>query len=117
MTRNAAHLWSWCRVRRGCSSGVAVRKLERAGLQFPAGFHLYPTMANKINSRGQISGMATDLNDGTIHAFLATPADRAESDTVARQKETRATPKVTLPENVRRMLLRGLGFRGIRAER
>jgi probable HAF family extracellular repeat protein len=73
---------------------------------FPAGFYLYPTMANKINSRGQIAGMSTDLNDGTIHAFLATPIHGAANGTVARRNGTRVAPKVTLPENVRRMVLR-----------
>jgi hypothetical protein len=35
-------------------------------------------MANKINERGQISGMATVLSGphaGDIHAFLATPVE------------------------------------------
>ncbi|MGA7313089.1 MAG: hypothetical protein WBX22_03880 [Silvibacterium sp.] len=38
--------------------------------------HLRATMANKINERGQISGMATVLSGpdtGKVHAFLATP--------------------------------------------
>ena len=40
--------------------------------------HLHATMANKINDRGQISGMATVLSGpdtGKIHAFLATPVN------------------------------------------
>jgi probable HAF family extracellular repeat protein len=42
---------------------------------FPASSNLYATMANEINERGQISGMAIVLNGpqaGDIHAFLAT---------------------------------------------
>ena len=43
---------------------------------FPASSYLSPTMANKINDRGQISGMATVMSgpdEGKVHAFLATP--------------------------------------------
>ena len=43
-----------------------------------ANLHLHATMANKINDRGQISGMATVLtgpDTGKIHAFLATPVN------------------------------------------
>jgi len=42
--------------------------------------HLHATMANKINDRGQISGMATVLSGpdtGKIHAFLATPVNES----------------------------------------
>lgn len=45
---------------------------------FPAGSNLSPTMANKINDRGQISGMATVMSgpdEGKVHAFLATPVN------------------------------------------
>src|SRR5262249_12765356 len=45
---------------------------------FPASANLFATMANKINDRGQISGMATVVSGphaGDIHAFLATPSD------------------------------------------
>jgi probable HAF family extracellular repeat protein len=40
--------------------------------------HLRATMANKINERGQISGMATVLSGpdtGKVHGFLATPVN------------------------------------------
>ena len=73
---------------------------------FPAGFYLFPTMANKINASGQISGMATDLNDGTIHAFLATPVHSGESAAV--RSGTAAAPRVKLPDSARQVLLRGL---------
>jgi hypothetical protein len=65
-------------------------------------------MANKINARGQISGMATDLKTGAIHAFLATPVDGG-SGTATPQNEAAAIPKVNLPENVRRILMQSLG--------
>jgi hypothetical protein len=44
---------------------------------FPASASLFATMANKINERGQVSGMASVLSGpdaGNIHAFLATHA-------------------------------------------
>ena len=43
-------------------------------------------MANKINERGQISGMATVLSGphaGDIHAFLATPVNESVGTSVA----------------------------------
>src|SRR5271156_784363 len=42
---------------------------------FPASSNLLPTMANQINSAGQIAGMGTVLSGphaGETHAFLAT---------------------------------------------
>jgi hypothetical protein len=47
---------------------------------FPASSNLFATMANKINERGQISGMAIVLSGpdaGNIHAFLATAVNQA----------------------------------------
>lgn len=83
---------------------------------FPPGYHLYPTMANKINARGQISGMATDLKTGTVHAFLATPAE-GESDTAAPDNAAATIPRVSIPENVRRILMQSLGAGRIPAKR
>jgi probable HAF family extracellular repeat protein len=77
----------------------------------PADSNLYVTMANKINSHGQISGMATVLSGphaGDIHAFLATPVNASIASSVAAVATTH--PKSTLPANVRQQLLRGLGF-------
>ncbi|HEX8893674.1 MAG TPA: DUF3466 family protein [Terriglobales bacterium] len=45
---------------------------------FPKDFNLHATMANKINNRGQISGMGTvrtGPDAGKVHAFLATPVN------------------------------------------
>jgi uncharacterized membrane protein len=78
---------------------------------FPASTNLYATMANKINSRGQISGMATVLSGpdaGNIHAFLATPVNSSLASSVAAVATTH--PKSTMPTNVRKRLLRGLGL-------
>ena len=47
---------------------------------FPASSNLSPTMANKINDRGQISGMGTvnsGPDKGKVHAFLATPVNES----------------------------------------
>jgi probable HAF family extracellular repeat protein len=79
---------------------------------FPASSNLYATMANAINERGQISGMATVLsgpNAGKIHAFLATPVNASVGTSVA--EVARTHPKITLPANVGKQLFqrRGLG--------
>ena len=77
----------------------------------PASSNLYATMANKINERGQISGMATVLTGpdaGNIHAFLATPANQSMGKSVAAVAPTR--PKSNLPANVNKQLLRRLGL-------
>jgi probable HAF family extracellular repeat protein len=78
---------------------------------FPASSNLYATMANKINERGQISGMATVLtgpNAGKeIHAFLATPVDESIGTSVA--DVARTQPKITMPANVGKQLLRKFG--------
>jgi probable HAF family extracellular repeat protein len=71
------------------------------------------------NSRGQIAGFALETSSGEIHAFLLTPSNSefaSDSATLAARGAT--SPKVALPENVRKMLqakpyLRG-GFGGWR---
>jgi probable HAF family extracellular repeat protein len=73
---------------------------------FPASSNLFATMANKINERGQISGMATVLSGpdaGNIHAFLATPVNASVGKSVA--DVARTLPKITLPANVGKQLL------------
>jgi probable HAF family extracellular repeat protein len=78
---------------------------------FPADANLYVTMANKVNSDGQISGMATVLSGphaGDIHAFLATPVNASIASPVTAVATTH--PKFTMPANVRTQLLRGLGL-------
>jgi probable HAF family extracellular repeat protein len=78
---------------------------------FPASSNLYATMANKINDRGQISGMATVLtgpNAGKeIHAFLATPVNQSIGRSVA--DVARTLPQVAVPANVGNQLLRRFG--------
>jgi probable HAF family extracellular repeat protein len=78
---------------------------------FPASSNLYATMANAINERGQISGMATVLsgpNAGKIHAFLATPVNASVGKSVA--DVARTHPKITLPANVGKQLLQRFGL-------
>jgi probable HAF family extracellular repeat protein len=74
---------------------------------FPASSNLFATMANKINERGQISGMATVLSGphaGDIHAFLATPVNERIDRSVADVAPTH--PKSNLLANVNKQLLR-----------
>jgi probable HAF family extracellular repeat protein len=78
---------------------------------FPASSNLYATMANKINERGQISGMATVLSGphaGDIHAFLATPVNASVGTSVAEVGRTH--PKSNLPANVSKQLLQRFGL-------
>ncbi len=73
---------------------------------FPASSNLFATMANKINERGQISGMAIVLRGphaGDIHAFLATPVNQSIGTSIADIAPTH--PKSNLPANVRNQLL------------
>ena len=78
---------------------------------FPADSNLFALMANKINERGQISGMATVLSGphaGDIHAFLATPVNASLGPSVAEVAITH--PKTALPANVRKQLLQRFGL-------
>jgi probable HAF family extracellular repeat protein len=76
---------------------------------FPANSNLFATMANKINDRGQISGMATVLSGpdaGDIHAFLATPVNASVGTSVADVAPKR--PQSNLPADVSQQLLQRL---------
>jgi probable HAF family extracellular repeat protein len=78
---------------------------------FPASSNLFATMANRINERGQISGMATVLSGpdaGNIHAFLATPAHQSMGLSVADVAPTR--PKSNVPANVGEQHLQRFGL-------
>ena len=83
---------------------------------FPASSNLFALMANKINERGQISGMALVLsgpNEGNVHAFLATPVNASIGSSVA--DVARTHPQVNMPANLRKQLLQR--FRLGRVER
>jgi probable HAF family extracellular repeat protein len=76
----------------------------------PASSNLYATMANKINERGQISGMATVLTGpdaGNIHAFLATPVNQSIGRSIA--DVARTHPKSNLPAKVGDQILHRFG--------
>jgi probable HAF family extracellular repeat protein len=71
----------------------------------PADSNLFIISASNINESGQISGMATVLTGphaGNIHAYLATPADKDLSKSVA--DVVRTHPKITLPASVSKQL-------------
>jgi len=74
---------------------------------FPASSNLHATMANKINERGQISGMATVMSgpdEGKVHAFLATPVNESVGWSVA--DEVARHPKSNAPANANQLLQR-----------
>ena len=78
----------------------------------PADSNLYATLANKINSRGQIAGMGTVLsgpNAGETHAFLATPVNADLEASVASVAKVRPTSAV--PAKLRKQPLHGFGPR------
>jgi probable HAF family extracellular repeat protein len=78
---------------------------------FPANSNLFAVMANKINERGQISGMATVLSGpdaGNIHAFLATPVRQSMGKSVADVAPTH--PKSNSPANASKQLSQRFGL-------
>ena len=77
---------------------------------FPHNSNLFAVMANKINERGQISGMAIVRRGpdmGNIHAFIATPVRQSIGRSVADDAPTR--PKSNLPAQVGKQLLQRFG--------
>jgi probable HAF family extracellular repeat protein len=81
----------------------------------PAGSPLYLLGGIDINSRGQIVGFALQISSSEVHAFLATPSYGevgSESATPAAPGSTSESPKVVLPENVRKLLQQRLRFGG-----
>ena len=74
---------------------------------FPASSNLFAVMANKINERGQIGGMAMVISGpdkGALHAFLATPTNQSMGKSVAEVAPT--PPTSSLPANVGNQFLR-----------
>jgi len=68
-------------------------------------------MANEINDKGQISGMAVVISGphtGDIHAFVATPVNASIGTSVA--EVARTHPKITLPANVGKQLFQRFGL-------
>jgi probable HAF family extracellular repeat protein len=83
---------------------------------FPASSNLYATMANQINDKGQISGMAvvrSGPHKGEVDAFVATPVDESIGRSVS--DEVGAHPDFAMPANAKTLLLHkiaGLGQLG-----
>jgi probable HAF family extracellular repeat protein len=76
----------------------------------PHNSNLRAVMANKINERGQISGMAivrSGPDMGNIHAFIATPVNESIGRSVADDEPTR--PGSNLPAKVDKQLLQRFG--------
>jgi len=65
----------------------------------PSGSPLYLLEADDINDLGQVVGAGV-TSSGEVHAFLATPS-RWQG---VRGSATTASPKITLPESVRKLL-------------
>ena len=85
-------------------------EMKDLNTMFPADSNLYITMANEINDRGQVSGMGTVLSGphaGEIHALVATPVNECAGPSIA--DVAGALPKITLPANVGKQILRGVG--------
>lgn len=77
---------------------------------FPANSNLIATMANKINERGQISGMAivySGPDAGNIHAFVATPVHESMGKSIADVLHTR--PRSSSPRNINHQFLQRFG--------
>jgi hypothetical protein len=73
---------------------------------FPENSNLYATMANQINDKGQISGMAVVLHGphaGEVDAFLATPVDESIGRSVA--DVVGEHPEFEPPANFKKLLL------------
>jgi probable HAF family extracellular repeat protein len=71
---------------------------------------LFLIYAADINDRGEIAGVAFDQGTGQMPAFLATPSNDTWNTTSAAGETTQAT-RITLPENVRKLLHQRLGLR------
>ena len=77
----------------------------------PAGSPLYLLSAYSINSRGEIVGLALQISTGEVHAFLAVPNHGSDAPNLAGRFV--GTPKVTLPERVRKLLQDHVRFGGL----
>jgi probable HAF family extracellular repeat protein len=59
----------------------------------------------RINSRGEIAGVAIQNSTGEYHAFLATPCDQANPDRgCTMEAQTGDRPKVALPAHIRKLI-------------
>lgn len=70
------------------------------------GSPLYLIFGGGINDRGEIAGTGFDPNIGDAPAFLAIPVARS----AAPQSGARSSPRLTLPESIRKLLQRRMRF-------
>jgi probable HAF family extracellular repeat protein len=73
----------------------------------PAGSDLFLVAPFEINSRGQIVGIAVQNSTGQSHGFLATPTKGGSIGSGPTRGES---PKIALPENLRKLLWQRLGL-------
>jgi probable HAF family extracellular repeat protein len=74
---------------------------------FPASSNLFATFAAKINSRGQIGGMAIVCggpHQGEMHAFLATPVKQSIGESIAEAAPTCLESNFPAADAVKRLL-------------
>ncbi len=79
----------------------------------PASSDSFLFQPTETNSRGQIVGFGLQKSTSEFHAFLATPSNSgvaSESATPAARGQSSESPKVALPENVRKLLQQRLRF-------
>src|SRR4029077_10379807 len=74
---------------------------------------LYLVYAGDINEHGEIVGLAFDQSTGTFPAFLAVPTleeGNGEAAPTGARVRPNPAPKITLPENIRKLLQRRRGL-------
>src|SRR5438876_5119402 len=73
-----------------------------------AGMYLFG--AQNINGRGEISGLGFLPESGEVHGFLLIPCGEGTAGCGNQTESAEVSRKVVLPENVRKMLRKRLGF-------
>ena len=73
-----------------------------------AGMYLFG--AQNINDRGEISGLGFLPESGEVHGFLLIPCGERTAGCGNQTESAEVSRKVVLPENVRKMLRKRLGF-------
>ena len=73
-----------------------------------AGMYLFG--AQNINDRGEISGLGFLAESGEVHGFLLIPCGERTAGCGNQTESAEVSRKVVLPENVRKMLRKRLGF-------